>query len=116
MCLKMVTRSESRKYILAHHFSLLLFHIHTTSEYDICAVIENNADSFCPIFPNFQPCHCPLLKGHFQLNEVKLDVPSFGVLDNLMMGAYKARAEFYGKSNANYKLGCIDFTFTFIKG
>ena len=31
-----------------------------------------------------------------------------------MMGANKARAEFYGKSNANYKLGCTDFTF--IKG
>ena len=115
MYLKMVTLSESRKYIV-HHFSLLLFHIYTTSEYDICAMIEDNADSFCPTFPNFQPCHCPLLKGHFQMNRVKLDVPSFGVLDNLMMGAYKARAEFYGKSNANYKLGCIEFTFTFIKG
>ena len=115
MYLKMVTLSESRKYIV-HHFSLLLFHIHTTSEYDICAAIEDNADSFCPTFPNFQPCHCPLLKGHFQMNGVKLDVSSFGVLDNLMMGAYKARAEFFGKSNANYKLGCIDFTFTFVKG
>ena len=112
----MVTLSESRQYIV-HHFSLLLFHIHTTtSEYDICAVIEDNADSLCPTFPNFQPCHCPLLKGHFQMNGVKLDVPSFGVLDNLMTGAYKATAEFYGKSNSDYKLGCIDFTFTFVKG
>ena len=96
------------------HF--LISHSIFHSEYDICAVIVDNADSFCPTFPDFQPCHCPLLEGHFQMNGVKLDVPSFGVLDNLMTGAYTAKAEFYGKSNSDYKLGCIDFTFTFVKG
>ena len=86
------------------------------SEYDICAIIESNADDFCPAFPDFQPCHCPLLKGHFEMSGVKLEVPSFGALDYLMVGSYKARATFYGKSTSDRLLGCMDFDFKFVKG
>lgn len=86
------------------------------SEYDLCAFIEANAEQFCPALPEFQPCHCPLLKGHFKMDGVEFDVPSFGVLDNLMVGSYKAKAEFYGKSTSDKKLGCMDFDFTFVKG
>jgi len=85
-------------------------------EYDICSIIESNSEQFCPAFPDFQPCHCPLLKGHFQMSGVKLDVPSFGALDYLMVGSYKARATFYGKSTSDRLLGCMEFDFTFVKG
>ena len=50
------------------------------------------------------------------MDGVEFDVPSFGVLDNLMVGSYKAKAEFYGKSASDKKLGCMDFDFTFVKG
>ena len=86
------------------------------SEYDICKVITDNGDVFCSGFPEGQECGCPLLANDYDLRGIKLEVPDFGILNNLMVGSYKATGTFYGKSDEANKLGCIEFDFTFVKG
>lgn len=86
------------------------------SEYDICSVIVDNADTFCSYFPEGQECGCPLLANDYNMKGITLEVPDFGILNNLMVGSYKSRGTFYGKSAPDNKLGCIEFTFTFIQG
>ena len=76
----------------------------------------DNAETFCPFFPEGQECGCPLLANSYNMQGITVDVPDFGILNNLMVGSYKARGTFYGKSTPDNKLGCIEFTFTFVQG
>jgi ganglioside GM2 activator len=86
-------------------------------EYDICSIILNLEDTLCPAFPVGQPCSCPLMAGDFTISGAKIPVPDFGpILSALMVGRYKAKAELYGASDPDNKVGCIDFEFKFVHG
>merc|ERR1712080_814617 len=37
-------------------------------EYEICPIIEAGVDTWCPSFPESQPCGCPLQAGEIVLN------------------------------------------------
>ena len=79
--------------------------------YDICSIIDNMADTFCPSFPETQPCGCPLLAGDLILNGLEIPVPDMGALGLFMAGNYEATATFYSAANPDAALGCINLTF-----
>merc|ERR1711962_216239 len=82
-------------------------------EYEICPMIEAGVDTWCPSFPENQPCGCPLKAGEIVLNGIELPVQDMGpVLGPLMEGDYRATATFYGASAKDEILGCVEFTFT----
>merc|ERR1719495_303022 len=80
--------------------------------YDICSIIDNMADTFCPSFPDSQPCGCPLLAGDMILDGLQIPVPDMGILGSMMEGKYEATATFYGASNPDNSLGCINLEFS----
>ena len=81
-------------------------------EYKICPMIESMADTLCPSFPETQPCSCPLLAGEMFLSGVETPVQDMGpILGAVMEGEYQATATFYGESNKDRILGCVEFTF-----
>merc|ERR1711970_561578 len=81
-------------------------------EYEICPMIESMADTLCPSFPENQPCSCPLLAGEMFLSGVETPVQDMGpILGAVMEGEYQATATFYGESNKDRILGCVEFTF-----
>merc|ERR1712008_648223 len=84
-------------------------------EYDFCQILVDNGDQLCDQMPEGQPCGCPLLANTWDLKGVKVPVPDFGILNNLMVGSYKSKATFYGKSTPQNKVGCMEFEFTFVK-
>merc|ERR1712029_1051879 len=69
-----------------------------------------------PCLNGLGSCEYPLLANSYNMQGITVDVPDFGILNNLMVGSYKARGTFYGKSTPDNKLGCIEFTFTFVQG
>merc|ERR1712080_191953 len=82
-------------------------------EYEICPIIEAGVDTWCPSFPESQPCGCPLKAGEIVLNGIELPVQDMGpVIGPLMEGDYRATATFYGASAKDEILGCVEFTFT----
>ena len=81
-------------------------------EYELCPMIEDMADTLCPHFPASQPCNCPLLAGEFILDGLTVPVPDMGILGAVMAGGYEATATFYGASNKDKILGCLELTFT----
>merc|ERR1712223_1166523 len=85
-------------------------------EYDFCKILVDNGDQLCDQMPPGQPCHCPLLKNEWDMKGVTVPIPDFGLLNNLMVGSYKSRATFYGKSTPDNKVGCMEFEYTFVKG
>ena len=56
------------------------------------------------------------MRNDYNLRNVKVKVPDFGILNNYMVGTYKATGSFYGKSNPAKKLGCMELEFEFVKG
>merc|ERR1711973_290826 len=55
---------------------------------------------------------CPLLAGEMFLNGVETPVQDMGpILGAVMEGEYQATATFYGESNKDRILGCVEFTF-----
>merc|ERR1712156_1178325 len=85
-------------------------------EYDFCKILVDNGDQLCDQMPEGQPCGCPLLKNEWDMKGVTVPIPDFGLLNNLMVGSYKSRATFYGKSTPDNKVGCMEFEYTFVKG
>merc|ERR1711997_14930 len=85
-------------------------------EYDLCQIIVDNGDTFCPGFPEGQACGCPLLANDYDMTGITIQVPDFGILNDLMVGTYKAKQFLYGKSDPENKLGCMEFEYEFIKG
>merc|ERR1712179_686993 len=82
-------------------------------EYEICPMIEAGVDTWCPSFPETQPCSCPLKAGHIVLKGIEIPVQDMGpILGPLMDGAYSATATFYGASAKDKILGCVEFTFS----
>merc|ERR1712055_948638 len=81
-------------------------------EYDMCEMIENSADTLCPIFSPSQPCGCPLLAGDMDLKGVTMEIQDMGsILGPVMEGGYWANATMYGTSNPEKLLGCVIFEF-----
>jgi len=81
-------------------------------EYELCPMIENDPDTWCSNFPDWQPCGCPLLAGELNLNGMEVPVQDMGdILGPLMEGEYSATANFFGASNKDKILGCVEFTF-----
>ena len=58
------------------------------SEYDFCQILVDNGDQLCDQMPEGQPCGCPLLANTWDLKGVKVPVPDFGILNNLMVVSY----------------------------
>ena len=76
------------------------------------------------------------MANDYNMSGITLDVPDFGILNNLMVvsfahkifsivnklkqfslqGSYKATGTFYGRSTPENKVGCIEFTFSFVPG
>ncbi|XP_023329952.1 ganglioside GM2 activator [Eurytemora carolleeae] len=81
-------------------------------EYELCPMIVDMADTLCPHFPPTQPCGCPLLAGDMALSGLEIPVPDMGLLGVVMAGGYEATATFYGASNKDKVLGCLNLTFT----
>jgi len=84
-------------------------------EYEACPLIEEGTP-ICDALPDTQPCHCPLLAGNFRMNDVKIPVQDMGpVLGPLMEGGYSAKMTWYGASDKDNILACLDMTFTLKK-
>ena len=58
----------------------------SSSQYDLCALIEGGlSDTWCPLFPDGQPCSCPLLQGDFNLTGLPVEVADFGAIFGTLM-------------------------------
>ena len=81
-------------------------------EYDLCDILAQQPPSICNALPDTQPCSCPLLQGEMVLENMEVVVDDMGaVLGAVMEGGYSAEAKFYGKSNPDKILGCVNMTF-----
>ena len=81
-------------------------------EYDLCDILAQQPPSICNALPATQPCSCPLLQGEMVLENMEVVVDDMGaVLGAVMEGGYSAEAKFYGKSNPDKILGCVNMTF-----
>ena len=58
------------------------------SEYDFCQILVDNGDQLCSQMPEGQPCGCPLLANTWDLKGVKVPIPDFGILNNLMVVSF----------------------------
>ncbi len=67
--------------LLSRDFFLLL-----SSEYDMCTILDQNSDGFCTDdWPADKPCSCPLKAGDYDLHDIAVNVPDFGILNDLMV-------------------------------
>jgi len=83
-------------------------------EYEACPMIESGP--ICDVLPENQPCSCPIRAGELNLKNVKLPVQDMGpVLGPLMEGGYSAKMTWYGASDKDNILACLDMTFTLKK-
>merc|ERR1711997_148627 len=86
-------------------------------EYDMCKVFEQNQDGFCTDdWPADKPCGCPMKAGDYDLHGISVDIPDFGILNDLMVGSYKSTQYIYSKADPDNKFGCLLTTYKFIKG
>jgi len=81
--------------------------------YELCPIIVDHPDIFCPHFPPSQPCGCPLLSAELDMKGIEVQVPDFGaIIGSVMEGKYEAKATFFSKASPDKILGCMDLTFS----
>ncbi|XP_013793072.2 ganglioside GM2 activator-like [Limulus polyphemus] len=77
-------------------------------EYDVCEMINNNQDIFCPIFPRGQQCGCPMQKGTYTGQNLPVTLPSIGgstvaKIMEVSMSQISTKEEYYLKLSLKYQ-------------
>ncbi|GFT26181.1 hypothetical protein NPIL_234011 [Nephila pilipes] len=48
------------------------------SSYDVCEMIKNHKDTFCPILSDPNECSCPMKTGSYFMKNAFIVIPDFG--------------------------------------
>lgn len=79
--------------------------------YDVCEMIQNHKDKFCPMFPPGIECGCELKKSDYNLKNAEVDLPNFGeIFAKILEGHYNGTITF-DDTNTKTEVGCIAVTF-----
>ncbi|KAG8201349.1 hypothetical protein JTE90_016826 [Oedothorax gibbosus] len=82
--------------------------------YDVCSIINNHKESFCPAFPDPTKCGCPMKAATYSLKNVGVAIPNFGeIFVNILKGGYEGKITFHDKSSGT-EIGCVAITFEIV--
>ncbi|GFT34834.1 uncharacterized protein NPIL_494211 [Nephila pilipes] len=82
--------------------------------YDVCDMIKNHKDTFCPMFPDPKDCGCPMKANSYFMKNAFVPIPDFGeIFAKILQGGYEGNITFIDGST-NTEVGCVAMTFQIV--